>query len=210
MFNCSSTICWLSFLHWVVFALSWKISWAHLFPSISEFSIRFHWSICLSLQSWLLWPYNVWKAGKLIFPMLFFFFKIVLAILVPLSFLVPQMVKNLLAMKETQVRSLSREDPLEKGMATHSSILAWRIPWTEGPGRLQSMESQRGRHSWVTDTHTVPLPFNLNLEWSCLYLPKTSCRDFGRNYIKLVSIGVKGYWFFQSMNTVCFSICDYF
>ena len=53
------------------------------------------------------------------------------------------MVKNLLAMQETQVRSLGWEDSLEKGMATHSSILAWSIPWTEEPGRLQSMESQR-------------------------------------------------------------------
>ena len=45
-----------------------------------------------------------------------------------------------------QVRSLGLEDPLEEGMATHSSILAWRIPWTEGPGGLQSMGSQRVRH----------------------------------------------------------------
>ena len=57
-----------------------------------------------------------------------------------------QMVKNLPAMQETQVRSLGQEDSLEKGMATHSSILAWRIPWTEEPGRLQSMGSQRVRH----------------------------------------------------------------
>ena len=49
-----------------------------------------------------------------------------------------QMVKNLPAMQETQVQSLSGEDPLEKGMAAHSSILDWRIPWTEEPGRLQS------------------------------------------------------------------------
>ena len=49
------------------------------------------------------------------------------------------MVKNLPAMQETQVRLLGREDPLEKGMATHTSILAWRIPWTEEPGGLQSM-----------------------------------------------------------------------
>ena len=54
--------------------------------------------------------------------------------------LVAQMVKNLPAMQETQVQSLGWEDPLEKGMATHSSILAWRIPWTEEPGGLQSME----------------------------------------------------------------------
>ena len=57
--------------------------------------------------------------------------------------LVAQTVKNLLAMQETQALSLSREDPLEKGMATHSSIPAWRIPWTEEPGGLQSMRSQR-------------------------------------------------------------------
>ena len=49
------------------------------------------------------------------------------------------MVKSLAAMQETWVRSLGQEDPLEKEMATHSSILAWRIPWTEKPGRLQSM-----------------------------------------------------------------------
>ena len=49
-------------------------------------------------------------------------------------------------MQETRVRSLSWEDPLEKEMATHSSILAWKIPWTEEPGRLQSMGSQRVRH----------------------------------------------------------------
>ena len=53
------------------------------------------------------------------------------------------MIKNLPAMQETQVRCLGREDPLEKGMATHSSILAWRIPWTEEPGELLSMGSQR-------------------------------------------------------------------
>ena len=53
------------------------------------------------------------------------------------------MVKNLAAMWETWVRFLGWEDPLEKGMATHFSILAWRIPWTEEPGRLQSMGSQK-------------------------------------------------------------------
>ena len=53
--------------------------------------------------------------------------------------LVAQMVKNLPAMLETRVQSLGQEDPLEKELATHSSILAWRIPWTEEPGRLQSM-----------------------------------------------------------------------
>ena len=59
------------------------------------------------------------------------------------------MVKNLPTKQETwetQVRSLGQEDPLEEGMATHSSILAWRIPWTEEPGGLQSMGSQRVGH----------------------------------------------------------------
>ena len=57
------------------------------------------------------------------------------------------MVKNLPTMQETQVQSVGREDPLEKGMATHSSILAWRIPRTEEPGRLQSMGLQRVGHN---------------------------------------------------------------
>ena len=57
-----------------------------------------------------------------------------------------QTVKNPPEMWKTQVRSLGQEDPLEKGMATHSSILAWRISWTEEPARLQSMGSQRVRH----------------------------------------------------------------
>ena len=56
--------------------------------------------------------------------------------------LVAQLVKYLPAMQETHVQFLGREDPLEKEMATHFSILAWRIPWTEEPGRLQSMGSQ--------------------------------------------------------------------
>ena len=60
--------------------------------------------------------------------------------------LVAQMVKNLPAMQEIQDQSQGQEDPLEKGMATHSSVLAWRFPWTEEPGRLQSMGLRRVRH----------------------------------------------------------------
>ena len=60
--------------------------------------------------------------------------------------MVAQTIKNLLAMWETQVLSLDQEDPLEKRMATHSNILAWRIPWTEEPGRLLSTGSQRVGH----------------------------------------------------------------
>ena len=61
--------------------------------------------------------------------------------------LVAQMVKSLPAVRETQVQSLGQEDPLEEEMAIHSSILAWRIPWTEEPGRLQPMGSQRVGHN---------------------------------------------------------------
>ena len=56
------------------------------------------------------------------------------------------MAKNLPVMQETRVQPLGREDPLEKGMVTHSSILAWRIPWTKEPGELQSMGLQRVGH----------------------------------------------------------------
>ena len=62
--------------------------------------------------------------------------------------LVAQMVKDPSAMQETWVWWLGQEDPLEKGMATHSRILAWRIPWTEDPGRLQSLELKRVRYNW--------------------------------------------------------------
>ena len=84
------------------------------------------------------------------------------------SSIMAQMVKNQPAMQETWARSPGREDPLEEGMATHSSIVAWRIPWTEEPGGLQSMESPRARHNWVTITHIT------------LEKPKTERADTGR------------------------------
>ena len=64
----------------------------------------------------------------------------------PWASLVAQLVKNLPAMQETRVQYMGQEDPLEKGMATHSSSLAWGISWTEEPGRLQSVGSQRVGH----------------------------------------------------------------
>ena len=63
------------------------------------------------------------------------------------------MVKNLPAMQETLVQSLDQEDPLEKEMTTHSSSLAWEIPWMEEPGELQSMGLQRVGHDWATFIH---------------------------------------------------------
>ena len=79
--------------------------------------------------------------------------------------LVAQMVKHLPAMRETWVRSLGREDPLEKEMATHSSTPAWKIPWTEEPGRLQSMGSQRVGHDWATSLQG----YFYDLLFVCLY-----------------------------------------
>ena len=66
-----------------------------------------------------------------------------------------QMEKHLPAAWKTQVWSVGRKDPLKKGMATHSSTLAWRIPWMEEPGRLQSMGLQRVRHDWATSLWTI-------------------------------------------------------
>ena len=77
--------------------------------------------------------------------------------------LVAQLVKSLPAIQETWVQSLGREDPLKKEMATHSSILACRIPWTEEPGGLQSIGSQRVGHNWGTSTHTCMYVSILNI-----------------------------------------------
>ena len=75
--------------------------------------------------------------------------------------LVAQMVKNLPTMQETLVSSLGWEDPLKNGMATHSSIYAWRIPWTEEPWGLQSMVSKRVRYSWATKSFTFKGSLNM-------------------------------------------------
>ena len=71
-----------------------------------------------------------------------------------MEFLVAQTVKNLPAMRETRVQSLGQEDPLEKGMATHSSVLSWEIPWTEEPGGLQFVGSQS--QTRLTNTQVYP------------------------------------------------------
>ena len=74
--------------------------------------------------------------------------------------LVAQRLKRLPPMWKTRVKSLDREDPLEKEMVTHSSIRSWEIPWTEKPGKLQSTGSQRVGHDWVTE-------LNWKWKWSC-------------------------------------------
>ena len=85
----------------------------------------------------------------------------------PIS-LVAQTVKHLPEMQETQVQSLGWEDPLEKEMATHSSILAWKIPWTEESGRLQSMESERVGYNWATSLSFSPISQYRVVIWSKL------------------------------------------
>ena len=79
-----------------------------------------------------------------------------------------QMVKHLSTMWEMRVLSLGWEDPLEKEMAIHSSTIDWKIPWTEEPGRLQSMGSQRVRQDWVTSLHL----YLINV-----HVPKKLCVD---------------------------------
>ena len=81
-------------------------------------------------------------------------------------------VKNLLAMWETQVQSLGQEDPLEKEMGTHSNILAWRIPWTEKPGRPQSMGSQKVKHDYATNTHIHTHRHTLLIQMILTFLKK--------------------------------------
>ena len=80
----------------------------------------------------------------------------------PLGFPSGSAIKNLLAMQETQmwVGSLGQEDPLDEGMAIHSIILTWRIPWTEEPGGLQSIGSQRGGQLKQLSTHTLFTPLS--------------------------------------------------
>ena len=84
----------------------------------------------------------------------------------PLASLVTQMVKDLPAMQETQVRSLGLENPLEEGMASRSSILAWEIPWTEKPGRLQSVGLQGVGYDWVTNTFFATMDSS---SWSLMF-----------------------------------------
>ena len=79
--------------------------------------------------------------------------------------LVAQMVKRLPTVRETRVQSLGREDLLEKGMATHSSTLAWKIPWTEEPGRLQAMGSQRAGHDGATSLSLSYVRLRFRVTW---------------------------------------------
>ena len=100
--------------------------------------------------------------------------------------LVVQIVKNPPARWETWVWSLGWEDPLEKGTATHSSILAWKIPWTERPGGLQSMGSQRVRHDLATFTYNHIYPYIYSHIQNEFSFKCTFVRLF--NYLKVENI----------------------
>ena len=99
-----------------------------------------------------------------------------------------QMAKCLPTVQETQVWSLDRDDPLEKEVATHSSTLAWKIPWTEEPGRLQSMGSQRVGHNWATShTHTHTHPSDQNHPMALILLgvkAKDPHQDWGCHMVR--------------------------
>ena len=127
---------------------SFKMVWYHL---LNQNLWLLHWRICIlaNVPRWVLYTlkhfihFNIFFSGRIWERDQFQHKKNQRASLVA------QMVKHLPEMQETGVWSLGWEDPLEKEMATHSSILAWKIPWTEEPGRLQSMGSQRVGHDWA-------------------------------------------------------------
>ena len=106
--------------------------------------------------------------------------------------LVAQTIKNSPAMWETWVWSLTWEDPLEKEMATHSSILVWRIPWTEEPGGLQSMGSRRVGHNWATSLSL----FNSEVLRNCV--TQRFWKEFGINtgiYLYIINTDIYRYIF---------------
>ena len=132
----------------------------------------------------LLWAYFFLYKVHFKFSILFF----------NMTYLVAQMVKRLSTIQETGVRSLGREDPLEKEMAIYSSTIAWKLPWTEEPGRLRSMGTQRVRHDWATS-----LFFNIHLfcEWmlhsswqnllKCLKMYSNVTKDWSASLSLIVS-----------------------
>ena len=129
------------------------------------------------LPQHVIYYYCMYPSIDNIFMWLFFFFAYLQSLI---ASLMAQMIKHLPPMRETQVHPLGQEDPLEKEMATHCSTLAWRIPWTEEPGGLQSMASQS---CWATHTHTHTHThsniFFLDL-WTFFLLPKRpQCNNRG-------------------------------
>ena len=121
------------------------------------------------------WNPNHWTAREIPIPTKKKFFSKKISFLLEYSWasLVAQTVKSLPAMKEMQVQSPGWQDLLEKGMATHSSILAWRIQWAEEPGGLQSTGLQRVGHNWATNnTYTVDLQCYVSFRGTAKWISK--------------------------------------
>ena len=131
-----------------------------------------------------------------------------------MSSLVAQMAKNLPAVQETQVWSLGQGEPLEKEMATHSSILAWRIPWIEEPGGLQSMGSQRVRHDWVTK-HTPHICCIYNEDFAIVWLNHSEIPKERKKITSVQELKIKWKKFlrkeredFCAANSLCIDTCE--
>ena len=114
--------------------------------------------------------------------------------------LVAQTLKHLSTMRETRVRSLGWEDPLEKEMATHSNTIAWKIPWMEEPGRLQSMRLQRVGHNWATSLFfrgkklLILIKFIVFFYICCSFLHKKFCLHSG--HVDIVPCFLLEIWLF--------------
>ena len=121
------------------------------------------------------------------------------------------MVMNLLAMQEIWAPSLSQEDPLEKGMAIHFIILAWRIPWTEDPSRLQSMGSKRvvQSHDWMTNTHTYREVVRLSRLLVLLQCPHLFSGGFSSMGIHVSKNSCAGFLALPLAPSLCYNkLCD--
>ena len=130
---------------------------AHCQQANNRTRFSLSWSIRILFKIYLYRFFPPFSTLPIPYPVAFCFLTLIYQMkhLIPSwASLVSKMVKNLSAIEETQDQSLGWEDPLEEGMATHSSILAWKIPWTEQPCGLQSLGSQRVGHDWAINTHT--------------------------------------------------------
>ena len=131
----------------LILCIRWPKYWSFSFSPFNEYSelisLKMDWLDLLAVQGALKTLFQHHSSKSIYSSVLSFPYG---PTLTPGASLVAQRLKHLPAMWETRVQSLGWEDPLEKEMATHSSTLAWKIPWTEEPGQLQSMRSQRVRH----------------------------------------------------------------
>ena len=113
-------------------------------------------------------------------------------------------------MWDTSVQSLGGEEPLEKGMATHSSILAWKIPWIEEPGGLQSMGLQRVRHDWATNTYLdvikEPVKWRNGIKPKALFSEEKHAKKFKQSVFRIF-VDFAGTWFPSYWNVVIACLC---